>query len=234
MSMFKKIKRIFIEEDEALIAAEKSRRQDDKSDEEIIVGIPDIEESTDQELNKPFQPSGGVDEAARNRFIDILLKAIDVHNREGFDYLEYKNSLQNLSKMNMDEATRYKSAMAMATTLNVSPEKILESAREYLEVLKKEEVKFKNTVQRQKNIKVSNKEKEIERKKQWIQEKYREIEKIKADIKTAETDLEKQSTEINEDAAKIQSTYENFLHAYSIVSGQINKDIQKISEYTKS
>ncbi|MEM1214943.1 MAG: hypothetical protein AAGJ82_04620, partial [Bacteroidota bacterium] len=76
------------------------------------------------------------------KFTDILLSAMDKADLEGFDYLEYKKSLQSLTKMNMDEATAFKSAFAMAQTMGATPTKLVQSAQHYLNILQKEEEKF--------------------------------------------------------------------------------------------
>ena len=41
-----------------------------------------------------------------DKFLNVLFSAIEKNNQEGFDYLEFRNSLQSLKEMNMDEATR--------------------------------------------------------------------------------------------------------------------------------
>ena len=56
---------------------------------------------------------------------------------EGFDYLEYKQSLQSLEKMNMDNQTRYQSAFAMAQTMGAKAKNLIDSAQYYLKVMQK-------------------------------------------------------------------------------------------------
>lgn len=231
MSMFKKIKRLFIEETEQ--SNDEKTEMAVKSDEELIEHIPDIENAA-EEIEAPLEPSGKVDKKSSAKFVDILLKAIDDNNGEGFDYLEFKSALQNLSSMDMDENTKYKSALAMAKTMGVTPEYIIQSANRYLGILGKEETKFKNAVQRQRKMKVTDKEQEIVDRKKLIEAKTKKIEQLKADIEKEKETLERIKNNINKEAAKVQATYDNFLDAYGKVSGQIQKDIQNLSQHISS
>lgn len=137
MDMLKKLKSLFIVEEEGSISSSQTT--------EAIQNQENIQEST-APVSTPSDPVVQMStQAVKNvdpKFIDILMKAIEENNLEGFDYLEFKSSLQSLAKMSMDDATRYQSAMAMAKTLGASPDKILQSANHYLAVLKKKVTNF--------------------------------------------------------------------------------------------
>ena len=85
-----------------------------------------------------------------SKFSNILMTAMAKKNLEGFDYLEFKQSLQSLSNMQMDEATQYKSAFAMAKTMKVTKKKLLDAASYYLKVLENENRKFYEALKNQK------------------------------------------------------------------------------------
>ena len=89
------------------------------------------------------------------KFTNILLQAMEANNLDGFDYLEYKQSLHNLAKMPMDEQTRYQSAFAAASTMGATPAKLVKTAHFYLDVLKKEEAKFAQALANQKDKQLS-------------------------------------------------------------------------------
>ena len=101
MSMFKRIKSVFIVEDESFVPKNEGSVATKKV---ATVKTPDI----------PVNRNA----SASDKFVDNLLKAIEANNLEGFDYLEYKQSLRSLSSMDMDEATKFNSAFAMAKTKN--------------------------------------------------------------------------------------------------------------------
>src|SRR5258705_117865 len=81
------------------------------------------------------------------RIMTALLKAIEENNMDGFDFLEFKNSLKALSQMSLDEATRFRSAFATASTMGVTVPKLLESVDYYKKVLIAEKDKFNKTLQ---------------------------------------------------------------------------------------
>jgi hypothetical protein len=87
----------------------------------------------------PLAPAS-VSGKVSDKFYDILFGAMEANNQEGFDYLEYKKSLQTLSKMPMDEQTRYASAFAAAQAMGITASKLNESAQFYLNILKSEEI----------------------------------------------------------------------------------------------
>ena len=135
MSMFGKLKSLFILEDgnESKKAAEKAvKNQESESGQ----NAPKIR-AKDITVNiEPLStPQSGKPDA---KFVDILLKAVEKDNLEGFDYLEYKSSLQSLSGMDMDEETKYKSSLAMATTMGATPAKLIKTAEHYIATLNKE------------------------------------------------------------------------------------------------
>ena len=103
--MFKKLKDLFIVSDDKFKAEVSSETDQNPSPQKSNnVG------SKSTELQKPRKVEGNADP----KFLDILLAAIEKQNVDGFDYLEFKQSIVNLKDLSMDEATKYSSAIAMA------------------------------------------------------------------------------------------------------------------------
>ena len=90
----------------------------------------------------------------QDKFLEVLFGALESSNQEGFDYLEFKDFLRSLANVPMEDSIRFKSAFATAQTMGATKDKILESARTYMDLLKKEEVKFQDALhgQRDKNL----------------------------------------------------------------------------------
>lgn len=175
---------------------------------------------------KPSNVSGAPDK----KFVNILLKAIEENNAEGFDYLEYKQSLQSLSGMEMDEPTRYKSAFAMAKTMGVTKTSLVKSASHYISILKNEESKFGEALKNQKSKQISDREQLMKNKQQSIVEKQKQIEKLSKEIDLEKAALEKLKTQINQSAAKVEATKERFEHAYHTVVDQIKHDLKMMQD----
>jgi len=130
--MLKNLKSLFIVEDEEenKEAPKPSEKTAGKSDKEPVVSTP------------PPLPNTSVSASSQGvldtNIVEKLLQAIEKNNLEGFDYLEYKKSLKALEKMPMDEATKYRSAFATASTMGVTLDKLIQTTNFYIGVLDKE------------------------------------------------------------------------------------------------
>lgn len=226
--MFDKLKKLFVIEDEN--AAKEAPAQENKAPETKSEAPAPIVDSTPIKTSADYNtPSGKADQ----KFVDILLNAIEKNNLEGFDYLEYKSSLQGLDNMAMDEATRYKSAFVMAKTMGVTPEKLLNSAKHYVSILNKEESKFIDALKNQRQKQVVGKEDELKRLQKEVKAKEAKIEQLKKEIETDKKSFDKIKDGINKSAAKVEKTNDRFMHAYKVVLGQIMTDVENMQKYLK-
>ncbi len=167
----------------------------------------------------------------KDKFVNILLEAIEKNNIEGFDYLEYKQSLQSLSKMNMDEATRYKSAFAMAATMGINKTKLVNSVKRYMTVLKEEESKFTSALENQKSQRVNQRHNDLKSLQEGIAEKEKQIEALKKQIEDSKNKLAALNNEIANAEAKMEETRSNFYGSYQVVFSQMENDLKKINQY---
>ena len=122
------------------------------------------------------------DGAITDKFVQILLGALEKNNQQGFDYFEFRQALKNLEKMPMDEATRFHSAYAMAQTMNVTPAKLIESARFYLNILAGEQSKFNEAHAQQRAKLIGNREEEVRNLEAMIQSKTEQIKQLTQQI----------------------------------------------------
>ncbi|MBK6566725.1 MAG: hypothetical protein IPG18_16405 [Saprospiraceae bacterium] len=219
MSMFKKIKSLFIEEDPNAVV-----------NEEETITSPQVSQQTTNVQPPNMNPPVSADQLDQ-KFIDVLMKAIEQNNKEGMDYLEFKNSLQSLSKLAMDEATRFKSAFIMGKTMGLSKDILLQSVQHYLTIVNNEEKKFKEALQKQKTTQIQDKENQLTSVNNAIAEKEKQILKLKEEIDQHRDNLDKISAEINEAVVRIDNTNVQFLSAHKLISQQMMDDIQKIKDY---
>ena len=236
--MLKKLKGIFVVEDPN---APKPVKVEETLVEEPIIKKDvnaDISPSTSPSSNSagsstPVQPKNTGSSKPDSKFVNILLKAIESNNQEGFDYLEYKQSLQSLGNVDMDETTRYQSALAMAKTMGATPAKLISSAKTYIKVLDNEGAKFKQASTNQRTKQVTGKEEEIKAHQKAIKEKEALIEKLTKEIAQHKTQLEKTKETITNAANKVQQTTDKFMVAYNVVKGQILTDIENMEKFLK-
>jgi hypothetical protein len=231
MSMLKKLKSIFVVEDENDGKNNPSKDQEATSKKQESIAEKEIptDSVVEIDLEHPTELGGKPDP----KFIDILLKAIEKNNLDGFDYLEYKQSLQSLNNMDMDEATKYKSAFAMAKTMGATGPKLIKSANHYIGILNEEEKKFKEALINQRNKQVKGREENLIKLENSIQQKNQQIEKLKKEIAATQIKLENVRKQINQSAAKVETTNDKFHLAFRIVMGQIQNDVKKMKAHIK-
>lgn len=221
--MFKKIKSIFVVED--VINKEQTKNNEDAQDKLESAFNPS---TTSVNINA----SSSVNNDAKPdvKFTDLLLKAIESNNMEGFDYLEFKNSLKSIEAVIPDESMRYKSAFEMAKTMGLTKEKLIQSAQHYVNILASEDKKFKDALSNQKAKQIQSRADQLASIEKSIIDKQKMIENLSKEIETSKSQLEAVRTEINEAVVKIDSTNQQFVASYNLVFGQIDEDIQKINK----
>ncbi len=168
-----------------------------------------------------------------DKFMDILFKAMESNNPEGFDYMEFRQSLNSLKKMPMDEQTRFQSAFAMAQTLGATPAGLLDSAMHYIAVLKREEQQFEQALVSQKDKQIGSKEQEIGKLEQNIQSKAEQIKRLTAEIEMHQKQLEQLRNEISEAAVKVETTKNDFIASYNSLVEQIQGDVENMKKFLK-
>lgn len=219
--ILKKIKGLFIVEDNAPVAPA------DNSSPAPASEAPETEKNVN--LSTDYNITG----THNQKVFDSLSQALESNNLQGFDYLEFRTSLLSLSKMPMDEATRYQSAYAMAQTMGVDAAKLTETANHYLNVLKNEALKFQQAIENQQKSGLGAKEQEIIGLQNAISQKSELLKQISAEIEQHTQKIEEIKKQISESGTKIAQTQVDFQTTYDAMVQQINNDIDKIKNYIK-
>jgi len=230
--MFDKLKSLFIADDE-----EFKRKASGQPEPEPT---PEVDNSPVNE-SAPVEPDSSPNTTAENpstgtvseKFMNILLGALQKADQPGFDYLEYRNSLNSLKKMDMDEPTRYKSAFAMAQTMKVDSAKLISSAQYYLKVLSNEEQKFGQALVNQRDRQIGEKQNQIKGLSQSIRSKAEQIKKLSAEIEKEQEQLKKLEGDLQGAAGKVERTKLDFIASYQAIVGQIQGDVGKMKQYLK-
>lgn len=180
-----------------------------------------------QPIATPIVPKGTISD----KFTEILFQAMEAANQEGFDYVEYKRSLQTLEKMPMDEKTRYFSAFAAAQSMGITKDKLLGSADFYLSVLKNENLKFQEATKGQREKQIGGKEKVIENLAATIQAKGEQIARLTEEIQKHQAEMDALKTEIADSVVKIETTMNDFTASYTNLAQQIEADKTKMQQF---
>ena len=222
--MLDKLKSLFVVEDEEV----KKTNASDKTKSGAPTGA--IKNERKEVPISSISPSSG---KVNSKFLEVLLKAMDANDLDGFDYLEFKQSLKSLEKMPMDEPTRFKSAYAMAQTMGATPEHLIKTADHYIKVLLSEEEKFEQALVNQRSRQIGDKENQIKQFENLIKEKTKMIDQLKAEIKKHTAEQEKMKKDISKATIKVESTKNDFHASFNHLVSQIKKDVENMKNYLK-
>lgn len=226
--MFKNLKNLFIVEEEDS-GSKNSKNQPKKTADKNVKEADKNTEPTPPPT-PPTEPQNA-EGKVNQKFLDILFGALEKNNLDGLDYLEFKQSLQALSSMPMDEATRYKSAFAMAQSMGASPEHLVNTARHYLDILSKEEKKFGQALEHQTKSKVGQQQMEIKSMEEEVTAKANQIKKLTQEIEATQKKIKTKSNAISNALNKINQTKSDFEASYTMLKGQIESDIVNMQKF---
>lgn len=228
MSVLKNLRSIFIvEEDNG------TKEPDAKTSAEVPSKGAKAKPSNSQPKSNPRPvsdiPSGKTDD----RIVNTLFEAMERANLDGFDYIEFKRSVRGLEKMVTDEATRFKSAFATASTMGVTMDKLVETANHYVTILDRERQQFFSAAAQQTKKLVDNREKELKQMLQTMADKKRMIEQLNKELDESEQKMKAMQDSIEEASSKIEHTKKNFDVSFNYLRELISNDIEKIKTFLK-
>lgn len=174
-------------------------------------------------MDNPFH-----DEQIDERFAGVLLKALEKKNLDGFDYLEFKQSLAALDKQGIKGETAIKSAYAMATTMGLSIDKLVKSAEYYRKVLRDEKAQFEASMQKHYAQNVEGKRKETGSLNKKIADWQGKIDQLNEQIEAAKAKIESADAEIEAAKKKGEETQQGFEAALQVIDQAILDDIDDI------
>ncbi|MEL7160426.1 MAG: hypothetical protein AAFN92_06695, partial [Bacteroidota bacterium] len=168
-----------------------------------------------------------------DRFVKVLLEAMEKANQPGFDYLEYKKALQNLKKMNFTDQVRFQTAYATAQSMGVTPKALTASAQHYLQILGEEEKKFAAALQGQRAQQVGDREAQLQQLGSRIEQQEAEIKALQEKIAKTKSEQKKLRDSINKSTTKLTKTQADFEETYAVITDGIRQDVTKMQEYLK-
>ena len=243
--MFKKLKNLFVEDD-----GEDTSSNDNQNDatskppktrEEKFVApstsspkpTPEPPTSKPPVSNTPTNVPTNTAGAVNDKFMNVLIKAINDQDLPSFDYLEFKESLKSLSKMKMDEQTRFQSAFAVGKTMGATPQKLIDAANFYIKVLGDEDAKFQQALVNRQSTQVDGGKKELAQLEKNIQARKKQIEDLNKQIELDLKKREELKQQVQNASGKMTKTKNDFSVTYNHLVGQIRADIEKMKRYLK-
>ena len=224
MSRLKKLRSLFIEDEQPAKAS--GIKPDVKTKGKATITQPSAAGTTSK-------PAYNLRAESDGKIMDTLLGAVEKTNLEGFDYLEYKKSLQSLKKMSMSEETMFQSAFATAATMGVTLDRLVETAEYYKKILDKEMHTFGETVAAQHQQMVTKRKETVTMVGENISQKEKQIAQLQTEIRHLKEKQAKLNKDVEQSSIKIEQTKANFEKSFLSLKDQFESDIIKMKKYLK-
>ena len=222
-NMFKNLKSLFIVEDEQPVVKQETTQNTQNNTQQNTQNTQPVLPQQNNNLSANSDP----------KMMEILLQALEQNNLQGLDYLEFKQSIQATQNLQIDERTRFQSAYAMAQTMGMSYQKLVESSDYYLRVLEREQQRFYETLKQQGEGKNRTMIDEVAAMEQSIADKTAQIAQLQKEINDMQQQSSSTKQQVAEFSQKMEATKNSFDASYNDLCGQIRKDIEKINQYLK-
>ncbi|MGK0449598.1 MAG: putative nucleic acid-binding Zn-ribbon protein [Neolewinella sp.] len=164
-----------------------------------------------------------------DRFANVLMKALEDKNLEGFDYLEFKQSVANMREIGMDDDTAIRAAFGTGSTVGLTLEKLVKTAKYYTEVLQDEKSKFMNSMEKHLMSNVEGKAKETGELKKKIANWEAKIEQMQVEVKKAKAKIESADELIDSAKEKASVNQQGFDDALDVITATIRADVADIT-----
>ena len=165
---------------------------------------------------------------ADNRFANALMKALEKKNLEGFDYLEFKQSVGRLTEIGMDLDTAINSAFITGSSVGLTKDKLIKTANYYAEVLQDEKAQFMRSLDRHLAENVEGKAKQTGELKKKIATWEAKMAELQQQIDAARSQIESADSQIAAARTKAEQNQQGFDQALEVITNTIKEDVEHI------
>jgi chromosome segregation ATPase len=173
----------------------------------------------------------GIDQRYDKKSAEFLSAAIAKQQNDEFDYVKFKQSVNAMSDLKLNEQTAFKSAFATATTIGVTKSALVNSAKHYLSILMNEKSQFDAALNNQVKEKVASKRDQVLKLQQGIEEMKAQIAVLERRIAEAQQKIDSADDTVQKAKQKIQNTKDKFEQTFDAFVQIIRSDIERISEH---
>ena len=149
------------------------------------------------------------------KFVEILTKDLEKSNLEGYDYLEFKTSVDELKQSGLSQDQAIKSA-SIAVKSMTSPKNIIDSIDHYKQIVEKNKKDFEQNV--------------VQKLKEKIQDDQKELTNTISELERLKSAEQKLRKSIEENERKAESNSTAFHEAYKIVIATLKEDEASIKK----
>lgn len=179
----------------------------------------------------PITPASAGQEDAEIK--QQLAQALEEANQPGYDYFELAQSIKAQENIIPSESLRFQASFATASAMgpSVTPDKLIDSAKFYLTVLKKKEDDFNAALEKHVQETVTSKQDDINKYDSDMQGKAAQIKQLTEEINAIQAQKTAITNEISDSKSKIDQVRNNFFASMKVFTDKINSDIEKIKQY---
>lgn len=161
---------------------------------------------------------------ADTKFIDLLEGIIEQNNLPGQDYFEFKQSVENMKSIPMDEKTKFQTVYSVLSLQGCKKDVLLTSIDKYVSIIQNEKVEFETEMKQQfaKNVQAKLDQAETAKK---------ELESLTKRLGELNTNILTFSQEAQAEEMKLNATSSNFNASADVIISAMIGDKEKINLY---
>jgi len=159
-----------------------------------------------------------------DKFIQMLENVITDNNIPGLDYVEFKQALDNMKDVPIDETTKFITVFSILKSQGSTKEKLLTSIDVYIDIINNELLTFNNEL-------AETFKENVENKKLKITQSQEKIIVLSNEIKELNEFVMVSTQEVQQEEMKLKMTESNFKQSVDKVISTLSNDKQKINNY---
>lgn len=169
-------------------------------------------------------PKSTVAGVESEQIVKMIKKVIEDNNIPGIDYFEFKQNIESMNSIAIDEKNKYLSTFTILSNQGCTKNTILSSIDTYVGLINKERENFRGELQNEYSEKVEKRQDEVAKAELQIKELNDKIIELNSFIVTTKQEIANESN-------RIQITEANFNKSIESVIGELNQDKEKITNY---
>lgn len=161
---------------------------------------------------------------ADTKFIDLLETVIEKNNQPGQDYFEFKQAVENMNSLPMDEKTKFLTVYQVLSLQGCKKEILLASLDKYINLIQSEKAGFDEEMKSEYAAKVQSKLLQAE-------ESKKELDAITKRLAELNGTILALSQEAQTEEMKIRATESNFKASADVIISEMISDKEKINNF---
>lgn len=161
---------------------------------------------------------------ADSKFIDLLETVIEKNNQPGQDYFEFKQAVENMNALPMDEKTKFLTVYQVLSLQGCTKVNLITSLDKYISMIQSEKAAFDEEMKSEYTSKVQSKLLKAEEAKKELDSLTKRLSELNSSILVL-------SQEAQAEEMKIRATESNFKASADVIISEMISDKEKINNF---